>query len=207
MINSKISALCGLSIAATMAHASDTLYFFNQQSRIGCGTITDVRNVNQAPLYDREYEMLRGGRGGTGDVAVLVSNLGIVGQAVAAITSLGVDSARDKSIALEAVNAPANGVWTNVKAIRVVMDDGREINLPLTAQPKLGTGLKYESGRRVEVYLIKERNSIQLGMQRKPPLPDEKLYAAFCRRSADAADAEAALTEKAHLVQEDKIVE
>lgn len=197
-------SLIGLS---TIAHASDTMYFFNLQSRIGCGTITTVRNVNQPPLYDREYELLMAGRGGTGDLAGIASNLGIVGQAVAAVASLSVDAVRDRSDSLEAVKTPAAGVWTNVKAIRVAMDDGREINLPLTAQPKLGTGLKYERGRRVEVYLLKDRNSIQLGMQRKPPLQDEKLYATYCRRTADAADSETALTEKAHMVQEDKIVD
>lgn len=208
MLNFKVKTLvlCGLTVAASIAHASDAFYFFNPKNRIGCATITSVRNVNQAPLYDREYEMLVGGRGGTANLAVIVSGLGIVGQAAAVVTSMAIDAVRDPSVAVESVQTPAEGVWTNVQAVRVVMDDGSVMNLPLTAQPKLTIGPKYEVGRRVSVYLLKDRNSIQLGLGGRAPLPDDKLHNGYCRRGVDQAEAEAALKEKANLVQEDKII-
>ncbi len=205
--SSKSFALCGLLLAASVAQASDALYFFNPRNRIGCGTITAVRNVNQAPLYDREYEQLVGGSGSTGSLAVAVSGLGIVTQTAAALASLAVDATRDTSSAVDSVKAPESGFWDNIKAVRVAMDDGSVMNLPLTAQPKLSTAPKYEEGRRVSVYLLKERNSIQLNLIGKAPAPGEKLHEAYCSRRTTAEEAAAALKEKAALVQEDKIVD
>lgn len=202
----KIHVLCALTMTASLAHASDAFYFFNPQNRIGCATITSVRNVNQAPLYDREYEVLVGGRGGTGDLAVIVSGLDIVGTVAAAATSLAVDAVRDPSAAVDGVQTPADGTWTNVQALRVEMDDGSVMNIPMTAQPKLTPGPKYEVGRRVTVYLLKERNSIQLGLGGRAPLPGDKLHEGYCKRGVSQAEAEAALKEKANLVQEDKII-
>lgn len=201
----KSIAVCSLLLMASVAQASDALYFFNPRNRIGCGTITSIRNVNQAPLYDREYEELVGGNGSTGSLAVAVSGLGIVSQTVAALTSLTVDAARDSSSAVDVVKAPDGGVWKNVKAVRVLMDDGSAMNLPLTAQPKLSIDPKYEQGRRVSVYLLKDRNSIQLNLLGKAPAPGEKLHDAYCSRRVTEDEAATALKEKAALVQEDKI--
>lgn len=205
-LNFKTVFLCALTLAASAAHASDAFYFFNPQNRIGCATITSVRNVNQAPLYDREYEMLMGGRGGSANLAIIVSGLGIVGAAGAVAASLAIDAVRDPSVAVDGVQTPADGTWTNVQALRVEMDDGNVMNIPLTAQPKLTLGPKYEVGRRVTVYLLKDRNSIQLGLGGRAPLPGDKLHDGYCKRGVSQSEAEAALKEKANLVQEDKII-
>ena len=199
-------AFCVLTSLASCAFASDTMYFFNQKSRLGCGTITSVRNVNQTPLYDYEYEHLRGGRAASTDVAQLASGFGIVGQAVALATSMTVDLVRDSSATLEGVKEPENGVWKNIKAVRVLMDDGRVMNLPLTAQPKLVMGPKYEEGQRVTAYMIKDRKSIQITMKRKSPLPGEKLYDAYCSLTADVEEAAEAIKAKEFLVKEINIV-
>ena len=196
-----------LTSMTSFALASDTMYFYNQKSRLGCGTITSVRNVNQAPLYDYEYEHLHGGRAASTDIAQLASGFGLVGQVVALATSITVDSARDSSATLEGVKEPKNGAWTNIKAIRLLMDDGRVMNLPLTGQPKLVMGPKYEEGQRVTAYIIKDRKSIQITMKRKSPLPGEKLYEAYCSQTADAGEADEAIKSKEYLVDELKITD
>lgn len=203
----KSFAACSLLLVASVAQASDALYFFNPRNRIGCGTITSVRNVNQAPLYDREYEDLVGGNGSTGSVAVAASALGIVSLAAAATTSLAVDAVRDPSTATDGVKTPADGVWKNIKAVRVLMDDGSVMNLPLTGQPKLSLDDKYEEGRRVSVYFLKDLNSIQLNLRGKAPAPGERLHDAYCSRRVTQEEATIALKEKAALVQEENIID
>lgn len=200
-------ALCFLTVSSSLAHASDTLYFYNRLSRLGCGTITSVRKVNQAPLYDQEYEQRHGGRSPTTDVALLASGFGVVGQVIALATSMTVDVVRDSSVALEGVKEPANGIRKNILAVRVVMDDGSVMNLPLTAQEKLTLKPKYEEDRRVTVYMIKDRKSIQLTMARKSPLPSEKLYDAYCSQTAEAGEAAEAIKAKENLVQEANIID
>lgn len=197
----KAVVLCCITVASSASQASETLYFFNQQSRIGCGTITSVRNVNQAPLYDRAYEMRFVKRGGDSDIAMISSAFGVVGTAAALVAkSIITDTVAD-NISIDTVVAPADGVWKHVKAVSVTMDDGNIINVPLTEERN------YKAGARVEIYVIKDRNSIQIGTQRPIPATDTKLYQYVCRRTADEALAVAFLKEKSDLVQEDKIVE
>lgn len=193
--------LCCLALASSASQASDTLYFFNQQSRIGCGTITSVRNVNQAPLYDRAYEMRFVKRGGDGDIAIVASAFGVVGAVAALVVKSVITDVVAQNVSIDTVVAPADGIWKHVKAISVSMDDGNNINVPLTEERN------YKPGARVEVYLIKDRNSIQIGTQRPIPAFDGKLYPYICKRTADEALAVAFLKEKSDLVQEDKIVD
>ena len=187
---------------ASAAQATDNLYFFKPTKRIGCGTITSVRKVNQLPLYDREFEMAVGGNPTTRDLVYLASFIPGVGVATAVVGSMVADGVIGSSSAVATVSMPPNGV----QAVRVVMDDGSVLNLPLTAIPSGSLKPGYEVDRRVEVFLLKDRSSIQLGLAGRAPMATEKLYSAYCSMRTDPEDAAAAVKGAASLVQEDKIL-
>ncbi len=206
MLKIKTLVLCALALVTTAATA-DSTNFFLRANRMGCGTITLVRDVNQAPLYDQQYELLVGGKGSSSTVMGAAVQLDLVGVLKAAVVGAAIDAARGPSTAQGGVKPVEGGVWKDVKAVRVQMDDGTVMNLPMTAQPKLSTGPKYEEGRRVTVFLIPAHSSIQLAMAGRQPPPEDKTYAGWCSNMVEPAVSEAAMAAAASLVQEDKIVQ
>lgn len=207
MINIKKLTIASLALCAPLAQASDFSDFYNRDMLIGCGTIVSVRNVNQSPLMEYEYAAQNGTSIRTGDIAALMSVNGVAGFLTAAIGSVVVDNALQKNA--EDVKEQTN--WENVKAVRVKMDSGEEINLPLFKPRTGGTDRRqYADGKRVTVYHVPRYKSIQLDAMARPPNPNEqdkaRLYQILCKRRLDDATANSALKEAANLVQEDKII-
>ena len=200
----KALILCSLAFCSAAALASDATRFYNRSNRLGCGTILAVADVNQAPLYDREYEALVGGKGSTADLVGHAVSLNLAGVIEAVAVGLAVDAARGESSDQGSVKPPADGVWKNIKAVRVKMDSGEVMNLPLTGQPTLDPGPKYEEGRRVTVFLLPQYKSIQLSMRGRQPAPDDKTYAGWCSANVAPATAAEAFAASSSLVQADK---
>lgn len=195
--------LAALSLASSPAFANR---FYQAENMLGCGTIVSVRDVRQAPLYDAEYEHHVAGRAGTGDIAVAAAGFGLIGAVTAGVSSLLFDAVRDSSVSQEGVKAPAGGEWKNIKAVKVLMDDGAEMNLPLMAQPTSALGTKYEAGKRVRVYWLPARQSIQIAL--RMPVADQgaKNYQLRCKREVPAERAAEVFRAAAQLVDEALVI-
>lgn len=204
----KSLVLCLFAFSTGMASAEPT-NFFLRANRLGCGTITSVRDVNQAPLYDKQYELLVSGKGSSSTLMGAAVQLDLVGAGQALVLGVTLDATRGSSTSQEGVRPvePSEGfAWKGVKAVRIRMDDGHVLNLPLTAQPTLSLGPKYDEGQRVTLFLIPQHKSIQVALAGMKPMPGHKNYAGWCSGFVDPSDSAAALAAAASLVREDKIV-
>jgi hypothetical protein len=177
---------------------------------IGCGTVTSVRKLNQAPLYDKVYENDRQDRAGsTGDVAGVLAGFGIVGAAVGFVGGLAADTAIAANVKTKAPVAPAGGEWKTVKAIRIKFDDGREVNLPLyEGTDSIINAFHYKEGQRLTLTYSKELDNIQpfmKGVSIPPPSEDYK-YINRCKLRADKAVADDIIERSKNLVDESKII-
>lgn len=198
-----VSILC-LALTAQSAMASE---FFDKQKLIGCGTIVSVRNVDQAPLFDNEYVAQNKDGIRTYGIASLMAGAGLIKYAAAAIGTV----VADEALANTPSKVKEQDKWSNVKAVRIQMDGGQEINLPLIKPRDDIERRQYTEGKRVTVYHVPQYNSIQLDtMIRLPDPGDEakaKSYAFHCTRRLDDVTAEAVLKDVARLIQEDKIIQ
>ncbi|MFN5095816.1 hypothetical protein [Limnohabitans sp.] len=197
------AAIALLSTSGTQAQANR---FFKPENMLGCGTVVSVREVKQAPLYDAEYERHVSGRAGTADLAVVAVGFGLLSAATAGVASLVVDALRDGSVSQEGVKAPPDGEWKNIKAVRIVMDEGAVINLPLMAQPSSALGTKYEAGKRVGVYWLPDRQSIQVALRSPVPDPGAKNYQLRCKREISGERASEIFQVANQLVNESLVV-
>lgn len=148
-------------VACCNAHASK---FGGIQDIIGCGVIVSVRNVNQAPIYTKEYEAVRPGRfGGSSQVAGVLGGFGIIGSAVAVIGSAAVDAAVEANVKTELpVDKPDGGVWKGVRAVQIKFDDGREINVPYIEMIDVPGSRRFKAGERYSFNYSRELDSIQV---------------------------------------------
>lgn len=180
--------------------------FVNPAQRIGCATVTSVRDVNQAPLYNHEYVAKYGGQGGSADVASALVQGGVVGVVSAAVGTIAVDAARMATSQPKAQMVPQDARdWAYVKAVGLKMDDGSVMNLPLVNKAGGRASFEFREGNRFAVYWLKEYDSIQLSVWPAPP-PDHKAYAQMCAKGADTEGYEAAVAAKANLINESKII-
>lgn len=207
MLKTTTLALAVLAVAASSAHAGDADEFLDRNNRMGCATITGVRSTTQQPLYDLEFQRYYAGRGSSTEVAQALSGVGVVGSTAALVGSLMLDTARDRSTALDPASvAPKDGVWPLVKAVDVQMDNGAVMKLPLQGQPKLSTKSDYEAGRRVVVYSVPKFNSVQLFLLPKdPPKAGERLYDNYCSARLPSEQVEAITQMMANMVDEQKL--
>jgi hypothetical protein len=194
-----ILAVTTSSDASTVASA-----FMKRENRLGCATIQSVRPLNQTPLYDFEYERSVGGSGGSSELAIAAVGLGLLNAATAGVASLVVDAVRDPSKPQTGVKPPTDGVWRHVKAVQIKMDDGAIMNLPLVA-PHGSLAPSYEAGSRVRVFWLPERDSLQLTLTGRTPLPDDKSYNAWCLRAVPQDRAVEIFKAAASLVKEELI--
>jgi len=206
-MNSKIVTGLLLALSCQQALAVD---FMNRDNLIGCGEITSVRKVNQAPLYDKEYDLLHGNVGSTSGIAGMLTAGGVVKFAAAAVTSMVADKViADNANPDAAVKAQES--WDNVLAVRIAMDSGNVLNLPLTAPPADQERRAYAQGKRVRVFYVPELNSVQVStLIAKLPGVEERessRYRSFCGAKLDEGTANRVLQEKANLVVEQQIVE
>lgn len=201
--------LAVMAITAGTAHAGDSDDFFIRDNRMGCATITSVRETTQQPLYDLAFQRHYAGRGGSAEVAQAISGTGVIGSTTALVGSLIFDSVRDRSTALDPASvAPKDGKWPLVKAVQVQMDDGSVMQLPLQGQPNLSLEFDYKEGKRVVVYSVPKFNSVQLFLMRKdPPKAGEKYYDNYCATRLPADQVQAISQKMANLVVEEKITQ
>lgn len=181
--------------------------FFDRQNLIGCGTITDVRDVNQPPLFDNEYVAQNKDGIRTYGIASMMAGAGLLKWAAAAIGTVAADEALSK----EPQKVKEQDNWTNVKAVRVRMDDGQEINLPLIKPRGDIERRQYTQGKRVTVFHVPQYSSIQLDTMIRLPEPGDeakaKSYEFHCKRRLDDATATAVLKDAESLVRQDKIIQ
>ena len=184
--------------------------FMNKDNLIGCGEITSVRKVNQAPLYDKEYDLLHGNVGGTSGIAGMLTAGGVVKFAAAAVTSMVADKVIADNTTPEAA-VKAQDSWDNVLAVRIAMDNGSVLNLPLTAPPADQERRAYTQGKRVRVFYVPELNSVQVStlIAKLPGLEEKetKRYQSFCGGKLDESTVAKVLNEKGNLVIEQQIVQ
>lgn len=200
----KLRTIAALAVAAaiTPSQASSVAStFMKREHRLGCATIESVRNLAQAPMYDFEYERSVSAAGTSTDLAIAAAGLGLLNAATAGAASLIVDAVRDPSKAQTGVVTPKDGVWRHVKAVHIKMDDGAVMRLPLVA-PHGSLAPTYEAGARVRVFWLPERDSIQLTLTGRMPLPQDKSYNAWCLRAVPEERAAEIFKAAASLVNE-----
>lgn len=206
----KMNHLANFTIFAVLADSSTAhaftvaSTFMKRENRLGCATIQSVRNLNQTPLYDFEYERSVAGSGGSAELAIAAVGLGLLNVATAGVASLVVDAVRDPSKPQPGVKPPTDGVWQHVKAVQIKMDDGAVMNLPLVAAHGAFTP-SYEARSRVRVFWLPERDSIQLTLTGRMPMPEEKNYNAWCFRAVPQDRAQEIFKAAASLVKEELI--
>lgn len=186
--------------------------FFKPDNKMGCGTVVSVRNVNQTPQYDRQYESQFGSPSNTTDIAALAVQTGVVGLVAAAATSLAVDTAvsanRETQTEIKLLNiATDQGL---VKAVQLRMDDGVEINLPLLDANKFDFSGHYKVGNRYQVFysptfdnvqLVKSGESASYSSEEKAKV----MRNLWCKRTLAEEKTKAVLEAHAHKVDETKI--
>lgn len=193
-------------------HDSGSQRFIKAGNQIGCGTVLSLRNVNQTPTYDRQYEGQFNGGGGTGEIASLAVQGGVLSIASASIASLAADTALDAARTskrmIKMVNVPKDQGL--VKAVQLRMDDGREINLPMLDANKFDFSGHYKIGQRYRVFYSPTFDNIQLFLSREKEKYDtpEKAAAArrwFCNEDIGKTKADQLLKNYEHKVDEAKI--
>jgi hypothetical protein len=120
-------------VVTTYGNDRGSQRFIKAGNLIGCGAVVSLRNVNQTPAYDQQYEMQFNGSGSTSDIAGLAAQAGILGMAAAVIAGVTadatIDATRTATREIKMVNVPENHGL--VKAVQLRLADGREINLPM----------------------------------------------------------------------------
>lgn len=196
------SVLC----LAQQAHAED---LWKRAEQIGCGTVTSVRKLNQSPLFNQEYLNSIGGSTNAGDVATIASRVVPFGEVAAVAISIGVAAVVDaaKREPTPVVGSPRGGAWKNVSAVRIQMDDGRVINLPLMNADLLVRGHEYKTDQRLSLTFSKYANAIQIAPKPfKTPIPGSPSYSYYCGVNGDKDLADAAIRNGEHLVNEANII-
>lgn len=186
--------------------------FTKQGNRLGCGTVTSLRNVNQTPLYDKQYELQFNGSGSTRDLAGLSAQLGIVGMAAAVIGSVATDTAieatRTAKKEIKLVNVPQNRGL--VKAVQLTLDSGDIINLPLVDVNKFEFSGHYKVGKRYKVYYSPTYENLQLvesdeDEMKRTPEQAARIWKWFCSPQLDKARIDELLSAHGNKVDESKI--
>jgi hypothetical protein len=184
---------------------------FDSKQMIGCARIVSVRKVNQAPLYSEEYEARFGFHRTSADAFSTLAGKGLIGAGVAIVATLGTDTVIDANHErIESVQEPEKG-WTKIWAVKMVFEDGRELNLPLTnAESTLGRRYedKEEIGKLYPLSLNKKYNNIQvLSLEVDEKATGMRGPRILCKVSASKADADAIIEASKNLVDESKIIE
>lgn len=186
--------------------------FIKADMRIGCATVLAVRNLNQQPAYDMQYESQFGSASGSADIASLGVQTGVLGVGAAVAGMLATDAvvseARPTERQIKLLRVPTNAQM--VKAVKLGLDDGAEVNLPLLDAPKLSFGSKYKVGGRYMVYYSPTFENLQVikgALKDKYESPEEgaKDLERFCKRTLTDDKAKAVLAANANKVDESKV--
>ena len=138
--------------------------FVKPENRIGCAAAISVRNVNQTPTYDMQYEAQFGSPSGAADIAAMGVQLGLVNVAAAAIGMMATTAVepqlRGTEKEIKLLRVPTG--MKMVKAVQLRLEDGSEVNLPLLDAPKLSTLPQYKAGSRYVVFYSPTFDNIQV---------------------------------------------
>ncbi|PJC20459.1 MAG: hypothetical protein CO065_05485 [Comamonadaceae bacterium CG_4_9_14_0_8_um_filter_57_21] len=204
----------GYSGETVMAYGNDrgSQRFIKAGNRIGCGTVVSLRKVNQTPFYDQQYEMQFNGSGGTSDIAGLAVQTGLLGMAAAVIASVATDATieatRTAKKEIKMVNVPRDQGL--VKAVKLRLDDGREINLPMLDANKFDFSGHYKVGNRYQIFYSSTYDNLQLFASREKekydtPEEAEKAKKWFCSSDLDKTKADELIANNANKVDESNI--
>ena len=186
--------------------------FIRGEFRVGCATVVSVRNVNQSPTYDIQFESQYYGGSGSSDIASVVAQLGLVSVGTAAagmlVSDVVASQVRGTEKEIRLMKVPTNMGW--VKAVQLRMDDGSEINLPLLDPIKLSPVAQYKVGSRYTVFYSPTFQNLQVlpvGLKDKyGTLQEEQQQTQMrCKRTLPDDKAVAVLKAHANKVDESKI--
>lgn len=186
--------------------------FIKAGNLIGCGTVVSLRKVNQTPFYDQQYEMQFNGSGSTSEVAGLAVQTGLLGMAAAVMASAATDATIEATCTakkeIKMVNIPKDQGL--VKAVKLRLDDGREINLPMLDANKFDFSGHYKVGNRYQIFYSPTYDNLQLFASREKEKYDtheeaEKAKKWFCRTDFDKTKADELIANNANKVDESKI--
>jgi len=191
-------------IGASMVFGAHAVTFAGKSDIFGCGTVVSVRDVVQAPMNDSEYQRYASETSNTGQTFVQIlggTAVGVVvGAAAGVVTDVLIDSNRKE---IPAVVEPKDG-WKHVKALKIKIDDGREINLPL-----IDDGGNYKAGQRYLLGYSKQLDNIQLVFKgaHVPEKDDSTRYQNYCKLRIDQAVADDIIERSKSLVDESKVID
>lgn len=196
--------VASVALAFSAASASASFQFFDQARTLGCGVITQVRNVPQEPLYDSYYEAHRGGKGSVAGTAGQLAGNGVIGFFTGLAASVVIDTVRGPA---EAVNnrqvLDEDKNMADAVSIQLTMDDGRVLNLPFLKRTSFNGYDLYEVGSRFVVFYFEQEGfkSFQLGrfVQKYPP--GHQLYKPYCDTRVPADQAQEAFRFGANLAK------
>lgn len=181
--------------------------FYDPQTRIGCGTIVSIRQVDQNPLesaYTADYRA-NYRRSDTSDVAALLVGGGVIGMVVGAAGSAAANVAMDASKKDPAV-VPGVRWGRKVLALRIALDDGRELNLPMIERRTNLSGNHFKVGLRGPLSYSDNFQNIQMANGSIPPLPGVSGYEEACSVNIAKEKADGVIKAGGNLVDETKII-
>lgn len=140
-------------LAATMTGAQASEFKFIQFDKsIGCGTIEAVFDVPQKPIYDAAYHDRFHGKGSTSGAFAQAAGGGFMGIGAAFVRSIVADAAVSAATKKDAFVLPETKHLDDVQTLRVMMDDGAVMHLPLMRRGTLSGFKPYKQGQRVWVF-------------------------------------------------------
>lgn len=202
-------------VTMMLANQARAEVFFDSSKQIGCGTITSVRNVDQEPMlsddsmaYRLEYRPVKDRTESLGTLALFTEN-SLSGAVAAVAGSIIYDAVANSKSDVATLN-PAERLGKKMHAVRIALDDGRVMNLPLIeAKKPFLFGHGYEVGRRVFVAYNQLYRNIQIEYPQssQPPVKGESSYEKTCDFRADKDLADLIVKNSEFIVDESKIVE
>lgn len=198
-----LAAAAALSVLAC-APAQAGIKFFDSNRILGCGVVSDVKDVAQRPLYEARYEARVGGPATAASTTGQLAGANAITAGAAAVATAIFDIAASSSRPTPDWVLPETPVLDNVQSVRVTMDDGRELNLPLLKGE--GGNLAYKMfkvGQRVTVFFHKvaDGKTFYVYNTEEAASPDEKRYKWRCARTVPEAEAAEAFEYGANLAK------
>ena len=182
--------------------------FFDEASQMGCGAIVSVRNVDQWPVGNGDetrWRLAGNGKMSSGGTFGQLAGGGVIGFGAALLGSLVVDGVADATKS-PPPEKPGMRYGHKVFAIKLLLDDGREINMPMIERAPTFSGGQYKAGRRERLSFNNKNAHIQFENSFQPPIKGESGYAEKCALKIDKAVADDIILRSAKLVDETKIV-
>lgn len=189
---------------------------FSSEYMIGCGTITSVRKTNQRPMINDDLINAYSEKNinSTSTFAEAASS-GVMSIGASVVGGILFDSVVNNQRGPS--SGPKDGMFLGKKlqALRIELDDGREINLPLIEARVVSflgkelQGHAYEPGRRVYIAYNTQFKTIQIDHPRysPPPKQGEEDYLEKCGLRIDKEFADGVVAKSRRSVIERFIID